>query len=60
MKQQAVVEELDWTDAKTSKVVSALRDAGELESFRLGRENVLSLPDADDPVATNAGGDEND
>ncbi|PGF16153.1 hypothetical protein CP556_08500 [Natrinema sp. CBA1119] len=60
MKQQAVVEELDWTDAKTSKVVSALRDAGELESFRLGRENVLSLPDADDPVMTNTGGDEND
>ncbi|MFC6768586.1 DUF7345 domain-containing protein [Natrinema soli] len=58
IKQQAVVEELDWTDAKTSKVVSALRDEGELESFRLGRENVLSLPDADDPVTTNIGGDE--
>ncbi len=47
MKQQAVVEELGWTDAKTSKVVSTLREEGELESFRLGRENVLSLPDAD-------------
>ncbi|ELZ19473.1 helix-turn-helix transcriptional regulator [Natrinema limicola] len=51
MKQQAVVEELGWTDAKTSKVVSGLREEGELESFRLGRENVLSLPDADDPMA---------
>ncbi|NUC74256.1 hypothetical protein HTZ84_18440 [Haloterrigena sp. SYSU A558-1] len=45
MKQQAVVAELDWTDAKTSKVVSGLREEGKLESFRLGRENVLSLPD---------------
>jgi len=48
MKQQAVVEELGWTDAKTSKVVSGLREEGKLESFRLGRENVLSLPEADE------------
>ncbi|ELY78622.1 DUF7345 domain-containing protein [Natrinema pallidum] len=48
MKQQAVVEELGWTDAKTSKVVSGLREDGRLESFRLGRENVLSLPETDD------------
>ncbi|SDR13531.1 DUF7345 domain-containing protein [Natronobacterium texcoconense] len=45
MKQQTVVEELEWTDAKTSKVVSGLREEDKLESFRLGRENVLSLPD---------------
>lgn len=44
VKQQTVAAELDWTDAKTSKVVSGLRDDGDLESFRLGRENVLSLP----------------
>ncbi|WP_436344600.1 helix-turn-helix transcriptional regulator [Natronorubrum sp. FCH18a] len=47
MKQQAVVEELGWTDAKTSKVISSLREDGDLESFRLGRENVLSLPTDD-------------
>ncbi|MBZ6495285.1 helix-turn-helix transcriptional regulator [Natrinema longum] len=58
LKQQAVVEELGWTDAKTSKVVSGLREDGDLESFRLGRENVLSLPEADDGAATNTGGDE--
>lgn len=45
MKQQRVAEELDWTDAKTSQVTTGLRDEGELEGFRLGRENVLSLPD---------------
>ncbi|MDQ2049569.1 hypothetical protein RBH26_03645 [Natronolimnohabitans sp. A-GB9] len=48
MKQQTVVEELEWTDAKTSKVVSGLRDEGKLESFRLGRENVLTLPEEGD------------
>lgn len=45
LKQQQVAAELDWTDAKTSQVVSDLRDEGALESFRLGRENVLTLPD---------------
>lgn len=45
MKQKRVAEELDWTAAKTSQVVTGLRDEGDLEGFRLGRENVLSLPD---------------
>jgi uncharacterized membrane protein len=45
IKQQQVAEELDWTDAKTSQVVSDLREADEVESFRLGRENVLTLPE---------------
>jgi len=47
MKQQAVAEQLDWTAAKTSQVVSDLREADAIESFRLGRENVLTLPDVD-------------
>lgn len=55
MKQKQVVEELDWTAAKTSQVVTGLRDDGELDGFRLGRENVLSLPDFD---ATAETGDE--
>ncbi len=45
MKQQAVVQTLGWTDAKTSKVVSRLREEGAVESFRIGRENVLRLPE---------------
>ena len=48
MKQQEVVQALDWTEAKTSQVVGDLRDEGKLESFRLGRENVLSLPEEED------------
>ncbi len=45
IKQQEVATELDWTDAKTSQVVQKLRDEDEIEVFRLGRENVISLPD---------------
>jgi len=48
IKQQEVVSELGWTEAKTSQVVSRLRDADEIEVFRIGRENVLTLPDEDD------------
>ena len=44
MKQKAVAEQLDWSAAKTSQVVGDLREADEIESFRLGRENVLTLP----------------
>lgn len=52
MKQKRVAEELDWTAAKTSQVVTGLRDDGDLEGFRLGRENVLSLPDDGDGDGT--------
>jgi hypothetical protein len=47
MKQKAVAEQLGWTDAKTSQVTKKLRENDELEGFRLGRENVLSLPEDD-------------
>ncbi|WP_247003699.1 helix-turn-helix transcriptional regulator [Halosolutus gelatinilyticus] len=45
IKQQEVVSELDWTEAKTSQVVSRLREDDQIDVFRIGRENVLSLPD---------------
>ncbi len=45
MKQKSVAERLGWTDAKTSQVTKRLRENDELEGFRLGRENVLSLPE---------------
>lgn len=47
MKQKEVAEALDWTAAKTSQVTTELRDEGRLEGFRLGRENVLKVPDDD-------------
>ena len=47
IKQQEVVSELEWTEAKTSQVVGQLREDGEIEVFRIGRENVLALPEDD-------------
>lgn len=44
MKQQAVVEELDWSETKTSQVVKELHEDEMIERYRLGRENVLALP----------------
>jgi uncharacterized membrane protein len=48
MKQQRIVTELGWTDAKTSLVLSDMREAGTVDVFRLGRENVVSLSTEDD------------
>jgi len=45
MKQQALADEHDWTDSKTSKVVGELREDDAVEVFRIGRENVLTLPE---------------
>ncbi|WP_435181486.1 helix-turn-helix transcriptional regulator [Halorussus sp. AFM4] len=45
VKQQTIVEELDWTGAKASRVVNRLKDDEKVEVFRLGRENVVTLPD---------------
>lgn len=62
MKQKQVAEQLDWTAAKTSQVVGDLRDENEVEAFRLGRENVLTLPDVDleDTTPSEEGPDERD
>jgi len=48
MKQSEIGEELDWSKAKTSRVLSRLEDDGEIEKLRLGRENVIDLADDDD------------
>jgi uncharacterized membrane protein len=45
LKQKELAGELDWTDAKTSQVITDMREAGEVETFRLGRENVVTFPD---------------
>ncbi|KDE58375.1 hypothetical protein EL22_05265 [Halostagnicola sp. A56] len=48
LKQQQVVSELDWTEAKTSQVVGGLREDDEIDVFRIGRENVLTLSEESD------------
>lgn len=47
LKQQEIVRELGWSETKTSEVVGEMDESGQIERFRLGRENVISLPDAE-------------
>jgi len=47
IKQQRVASELEWTDAKTSQVIGGLREDEAVETFRFGRENVVTLPGTD-------------
>ncbi len=47
VKQQELVATLGWSDSKVSRSVSTLRDSGEIERFRLGNENVLTVDGAD-------------
>lgn len=56
IKQQQIVESFDWSETKTSEVVSDLREADEIEVYRLGRENVLALPDTG--IGMDSGSDE--
>jgi uncharacterized membrane protein len=52
MKQANIVKETGWSDAKVSQLLSSMADEGRVEKLRLGRENLISLPDetvVDDP-----------
>ena len=43
LKQADIVEELDWSKSKTSRVLSEMADEGTVEKLRIGRENVIRL-----------------
>lgn len=45
VKQSELKEELGWSASKTSRVLSSLTDDGSVEKLRLGRENLVELPD---------------
>jgi hypothetical protein len=45
MRQADIVAETGWSDAKVSQLLSAMADEGDVEKLRLGRENLISLPD---------------
>jgi hypothetical protein len=45
IKQQDVVEETGWSETKTSEVVSDLRESDRIAVYRLGRNNVIALPE---------------
>ena len=48
MKQANIVKETGWSDAKVSQLLSSMTDEGRVEKLRLGRENLISLPEADE------------
>ncbi|ATW88506.1 IclR-like helix-turn-helix domain-containing protein [Halohasta litchfieldiae] len=43
LKQADIVDSLDWSKSKTSRVLSELADDGTVEKLRIGRENVIRL-----------------
>lgn len=47
MRQAAIVESVDWSKSKVSRLVSDLAEEERLEKIRLGRENVVTIPDED-------------
>ena len=48
MKQATIVDEMGWSDAKVSQLLSAMAAEGRIDKLRLGRENLISLPDDED------------
>ena len=45
MKQANIVKETNWSNAKVSQLLSAMADEGRINKLRIGRENLISLPD---------------
>jgi hypothetical protein len=56
MRQADIVDETDWSDAKVSQLLSAMADEGRVDKLRLGRENLISLPDGADDGGDGDGG----
>ena len=47
MKQAAIVEETGWSNAKVSQLLSSMDEEGRVNKLRIGRENLITLPDED-------------
>ncbi|MDX1744932.1 MAG: LPXTG cell wall anchor domain-containing protein [Halobacteriales archaeon] len=45
MKQVDIVAETGWSNAKVSQLLSAMDEDGRVEKLRIGRENLISLPE---------------
>lgn len=48
MRQATIVKETGWSDAKVSQLLSAMAAENRVEKLRLGRENIISLPESND------------
>jgi len=47
MKQATIVKETGWSNAKVSQLLSKMDDNDEIEKLRIGRENLITLPEVD-------------
>jgi hypothetical protein len=47
MKQASIVDETGWSNAKVSQLLSGMDEDGRVDKLRIGRENLISLPDED-------------
>jgi len=47
MKQAQIVKETGWSNAKVSQLLSAMDEADRIDKLRIGRENLITLPDED-------------
>ncbi|NGM70222.1 hypothetical protein G6M89_14590 [Natronolimnobius sp. AArcel1] len=47
MKQATIVNETGWSNAKVSQLLSQMDDDGKIEKLRIGRENLITLPEVD-------------
>ncbi|EMA38927.1 helix-turn-helix transcriptional regulator [Halobiforma nitratireducens] len=44
MKQSRIVDSVDWSKAKVSRLLAELEEEGQITKLRLGRENLICLP----------------
>ncbi|MFC7213331.1 helix-turn-helix transcriptional regulator [Saliphagus sp. GCM10025334] len=51
MKQSAIVDSVDWSKAKVSRLLADLEDEGEITKLRIGRENLVCIR-GNEPTAT--------
>jgi hypothetical protein len=50
MRQHEIVEATDWSKSKVSRLLSRMAEEGQVRKVRLGRENLVTLPDAEPDV----------
>ena len=51
MKQSEIVDAVDWSKAKVSRLLADLEDDGEITKLRLGRENLICLRGQEPPAS---------
>ena len=55
MRQANIVTETGWSNAKVSQLLSAMDESDRVDKLRIGRENLISLPDVDNGTGNNGG-----